>query len=236
MRNYEKEIVFAFYFKNYENILRLLNYVRKYGFKPLLVVGTSDFLADEFDFQNNEQELKNGVFINFEDQANSMIISHNETKELYSLRFFFRHFDNCVDVFKRFLSGIPKIEYAYLASQYDIAWENETSLKVYEANNRSIKGRKITRDIFGRKCVNIEYNYGRTILKDGILYNAAYITWFRPGLMDKKIIDALKQANFLQIDELTNGVMEIKLLPDLIGRYENFRKKQKQFLKLMRLL
>ena len=186
------------------------------------------------DFCKNmkKKDFNSGLIISNSNSPESVFyVKHSST--LSSMTFWFEYnqtrLNNIVDLT---LKG-NNLYFASLYSQYDNKWENEEQILVYERNEKSQKGKKYTKDIFDKKCIDVSFNYGRTEKINNIGFTAGWKMWFGAEFPNN-LKTKLGSLNSIRLNE-NDGVTEIQLFNDLISvDYEKNRPVQKQFLELIK--
>ena len=121
--------------------------------------------------------------------------------------------------------------YGTLYSQYDNKWENEEKIIVYNINKKSKKGKKYTKDMFDKKCIDVNFNYGRTLRLNNIGFVAGWKMWF--GIDFPSIIKEELASLNLEHKNTSTNITEVRLFEKLISdNYEINRPIQQQFLEL----
>ena len=177
-------------------------------------------------------DINSGLIISDSNSPESVFyVKHSST--LCSMTFWFENGQTRLDKIVTIALRNPYLYFASLYSQYDNKWENEDQILVYECNKKSQQGKKYSKDIFGKKCIDVAYNYGRTERIVNIGFTAGWKMWFGAEFPD----NIKAEFGSLELVKLTDndGITEIQLFEDLLSTdYERNRPIQKQFLELIK--
>jgi hypothetical protein len=89
-------------------------------------------------------------------------------------------------------------------------------------------------DLWDNKCIDISKHYGRSISKEGILYIAAYCSWFGDIISKQELKEKLDFVLLAGYSE--NGLLRVQLFKDINDDYSKHREKQRRMLELLNLL
>ena len=186
------------------------------------------------DFCNNIKywDISSGLIISDTTSPESVFYVKHSSK-LCSMTFWFENDLNRLEKIIKTTLKNPNLYFASVYSQYDNKWENEEQILVYERNKKSQKGKKYSKDIFDKKCIDVSFNYGRTERINNIGFTAGWKMWFGAEFPND-LKTKLGSLNSVRLNE-NDGVTEIQLFNDLISDdYEKNRPIQKQFLELIK--
>jgi hypothetical protein len=234
--NVKSEYKFTCYSYSTNQILHFKNLINELGLEYESIIAEGVEYLDNFEKELAKfLHLKNSIAISFKDQSSLHVHNHrhNGQKNLISFSFYLKYNKNKIDILLNFIQNSKDIYYAYLANQTDIGWQNETSIDAYKANNRSMKYVRYGKDIFNFKCIDVSGNYGRTIYKDGILYVAAYMSWF--GDL-RKIYSEFDFSFAYSVKSLDNKLIQVQLYSDILDDCNLHRYIQKKYLEKLNLL
>lgn len=230
--NYKKETIFILYSFHPVHFYELYDLLKKQG------LSASKLFADDEYVENIEQKIEAGVedvIIRFDTGASMHFIkSTHLSKDIFCVSFYFEYTNEYKSLLEKYATATNDIYYAYLTNYHDVKWQNEKSLLSYKANNKSIKDLQFCLDIFEEKVVDISQHYGRSIYKDGILFVAAYCSFFGDIRQDY-FKDFHISRTFLT--EIVNPkTIRVQLFEDINSEYSSLRKIQKSFLEDLGLL
>jgi hypothetical protein len=238
--DYSKEVHLKFYFDRrlYTDrcLVELVKKLPEFGLVVEIVHEESEVPYNQFVKDENRiitSFNKSNLIIDFTNLNGALFLSkvEHEGVKLIGVTFVF-FMDEMVKVkVITYLINLPGLYYGWLGNGYDIKWQEETNIQAYKVNEKSIRDLFFTTDFFGDKVVDVSKNYGCTILKGAILFNAAYCMWFGKSLVDEYSLSKIKEfKELIYVMEYDTGVVEARLFSKLLGDYSNNRVVQKRFL------
>lgn len=233
--DYSKEIVFKLYTFNANILVDYYKAFVKMGVVVENISGISDYYSDFDKVVNDINEIKKGLMIAIKD-GYEIFMSRNKhnDQELYYFSYHFEYDINIIEYIDTTLVTQKGVYYAYLTNYYDSKWQDEESINTYIINKRSLKGLEFGLDLWDNKCIDISKHYGRSIFKDGILYIAAYCSWYG-DVVDKQ--ELREKLDFVLLaGYCENGLLRVQLFNDINDDYSKHREKQRELLKALRLI
>jgi hypothetical protein len=233
--DYSKEIVFQLYTFNPNLLVDYYNAFIKMGAVVENISGINDYYSDFDKIVNDINEIKEGLVISIKD-AYSIHMGRNKhnNQEIYYVSYYFNYDVNIVEYIDNLLITQQDVYYAYLTNYYDKKWQNEESIDTYKINKRSLKGLEFGLDLWDNKCIDISKHYGRSISKKGILYIAAYCSWFG-GVVDKQ--ELREKLDFVLLaGYCENKMLRVQLFNDINDDYSKHREKQRKLLEALKLI
>jgi hypothetical protein len=233
--DYSKEIIFQLYTFNSNLLTDFYNVFVKMGAVIESISGQRDYHSDFDKVINDIEEKKKGLVISVKD-GYSMFMGRKKHKEeeLYYFSYHFDYDENIIKYIDTILITQKDVYYAFLTNCYDKKWQNEENIEIYKVNKKSLKGLEFGLDLWENKCVDISKHYGRSIFKDGILYIAAYCSWFGEIVNRKELSEKLDFV--LLAGYCENKLLRVQLFNDINDDYSKHRDKQKKLLKALNLI
>jgi hypothetical protein len=233
--DYSKEIVFQLYTFNPNLLVDCYNAFVKMGAVVENISGINDYYSDFDKVVNDINEIKKGLMIAIKD-GYEIFMGRNKhnNQELYHFSYHFDFDVNIVEYIDNLLVRQQYVYYAYLTNYYDKKWQNEDSIEIYQVNKKSLKGLEFGLDLWDNKCIDISKHYGRSISKEGILYIAAYCSWFG-DVVDKQ--ELRKKLDFVLLaGYCENKMLRVQLFNDINDDYSKHREKQRKLLEALKLI
>lgn len=225
----------AYYQYNHDLIAffeRFLSNLHALGFSVTTVIDKGEEMYEAFCRHIDLEKVTNGLIIK-DEFSPEVVFYFPRNHDIISISLWFEFEAERLKMIEDRLIKHKNLIYASLYSQYDNKWQNEMQIQAYEANNKSIQGMKFTNDIFDKKCIDISYNYGRTIKSGAIGYIAGYKMWFGNEfrLLSRSQLNLIPAIKKTQIEY---NILEIQLFDKLISdNYEKARDSQKAFIELI---
>lgn len=211
---------------------KFITSLTQYGFRISSVLSDVEEPYDVFCQNINLEKLNNGLILN-DISSPETVFYFPEKKNIISICLWLEFDANRIRKIEDVLVKNRNLFYATIYNQYDNKWENEENVLSFEVNNKSLRGKKFTTDIFNKKCIDISQNYGRTVRIDGIGYTAGWKMWFGKDF-PKALKEKINTMSAFRKEEIDFDILEIQLFERLItDDFESYRVLQKEFIDLI---
>ncbi len=240
----EKRIAIKFYYKFSEELFhKVMNFLLENNkvFKFKEIVWNSGTVVFEEDIKNFKSKLDSDVdesAIIRSDIGNSFHFGSIRSKNnLFYFSLYLNDFDiNQAESLVEFNLKIEGIVYGSLYNDWDVKWQSEEEVVMFEGAGISRSSLKLTRKYNTFTVVDISENYGRSFKITGILFVASWKHWFAEPFF--KIIPKQKLIDFkssFSKTEIDHGILELQLFEELFPEdsYDKYRIVQKEFIEYL---